>query len=64
MLHGSTLRNTIIIILIITMTALLSVAVSFQDYFLAFVALLICIALVSALFRAKPDDSAEEQPRR
>lgn len=56
-------RNVIVIASIVSSTVLLSVAVSLQDHFLVFVALMICIALVCTLFRAKRDDGADDHPR-
>jgi len=61
MFKGLTLRTAIIIGLMIASTALLSFAVSMQDHFLAFIALMVCIGLVGTLFRPKPDDRADEQ---
>lgn len=63
MFYGSTFRGVIIILLLVASTALLSIAVSMQDHFLVFIALMICIALVCTLFRAKRDDSADDHPR-
>jgi len=63
MFRGLTLRGVIITGLIIAATALLCIAVCIQDHFLAFIALVICIALVGALFRTKRNDGIDEQTR-
>jgi hypothetical protein len=64
MFQGSTLRGVIIIGLLVAATGFLSIAVAMQDHFLVFVALMICIGLVSTLFRAEKDDSADDHRRR